>query len=65
MRGWGLSIEAKTLCRWLVQVWMSVGEYRDCKSKRMICKKPRIRDSDEKIYEVCTLNNDQKRIGKA
>ena len=35
----GDSTEAKIWCSWLVQVWLSVGEYRDCKSKRTICKK--------------------------
>ena len=35
----GASIEAKIWYSRLVHVWMSVGEYRDCKSKRTICKK--------------------------
>ena len=39
MREWGKSTEAKIWFTKLVQVWMSVGEYRDCKSKRTICKK--------------------------
>lgn len=46
----GASTEAKIWCTRLVQVWLSVGD---------------IRDSDEKIYEVCTLNVYQRHTGKA